>query len=97
MKDLIKENMNENGGGLAKNITKISKNHGLQTSTLKAFVEDIINRMIFDGEKLTDLMEPLDLGWKQRIKAESALMDDLVPELKKLAQGREISGLAAYE
>jgi hypothetical protein len=25
------------------------------------------------------------------------LMDDLMPLLKKLAQGREISGLAAYE
>jgi hypothetical protein len=25
------------------------------------------------------------------------LMADLVPQLKKLAQGREISGLAAYE
>jgi type I restriction enzyme R subunit len=42
-------------------------------------------------------MEPLELGWKQRSKAEAALMQDLVPELKKLAQGREISGLAAYE
>jgi hypothetical protein len=26
-----------------------------------------------------------------------ALMDDLMPQLKKLAQGLEISGLAAYE
>jgi type I restriction enzyme R subunit len=26
-----------------------------------------------------------------------ALMTDLVPQLKKLAHGREISGLAAYE
>jgi type I restriction enzyme R subunit len=56
-----------------------------------------MNRMIFDGEKLTDLMEPLELGWKQRSKAETALMTALVPQLKKLAQGREISGLAAYE
>ncbi|MHA7110777.1 type I restriction endonuclease subunit R [Sunxiuqinia elliptica] len=80
-----------------KELAAISKKHGLQTAAIKAFVEDIINRMIFDGEKLTDLMEPLDLGWKQRSKAETALMNDLVPELKKLAQGREISGLAAYE
>ena len=42
-------------------------------------------------------MEPLELGWKQRSKAEIALMKDLGPQLKKLAQGREISGLAAYE
>ena len=36
-------------------------------------------------------------GWKARTQAELALMDDLVTLLKKLAQGREISGLAAYE
>ncbi len=80
-----------------KELAAIAHKHGLQTSAIKTFVEDIINRMIFDGEKLTDLMEPLELGWKQRSKAETALMNDLVPELKKLAQGREISGLAAYE
>lgn len=80
-----------------KELAKIANDHGLQTATLKAFVEQIMNRMIFDGEKLTDLMEPLELSWKQRSKAEIALMKDLAPQLKKLAQGREISGLAAYE
>lgn len=80
-----------------KELAKIANEHGLQTADLKAFVEDIMSRMIFDGEKLTDLMEPLELGWKQRSKAEAALMKDLVKELRKLAQGREISGLAAYE
>lgn len=80
-----------------KELAKIANEHGLQTIDLKAFVEDIMSRMIFDGEKLTDLMEPLELGWKQRSKVEAALMKDLVKELKKLAQGREISGLAAYE
>ena len=53
--------------------------------------------MIFDGEQLSDLFAPLELGWKARGKAELALMDDLVPLLKKQAGGREISGLAAYE
>lgn len=80
-----------------KELAKIANKHGLQTADLKSFVEQIMNRMIFDGEKLTDLMEPLELGWKQRSKAETALMKDLIPQLKKLAQGREISGLAAYE
>jgi type I restriction enzyme R subunit len=80
-----------------KELAKIANDHGLQTAALKTFVEQIMSRMIFDGEKLTDLMEPLELGWKQRSKAETALMSDLVPQLKKLAQGREISGLAAYE
>lgn len=80
-----------------KELAKIANDHGLPSAALKTFVEQIMNRMIFDGEKLTDLMEPLNLGWKQRSKAEIALMKDLAPQLKKLAQGREISGLAAYE
>ncbi|SEJ16694.1 type I restriction enzyme, R subunit [Cyclobacterium xiamenense] len=80
-----------------KELAAIAKKHGLQTADLKTFVENIMSRMIFDGEKLTDLMESLDLNWKQRSKSETALMEDLVPQLKKLAQGREISGLAAYE
>ena len=78
-------------------LAKIANKHGLQTANLKEFVENIINRMIFDGEKLTDLLEPLDLGWKARREKELALMEDLVPLLKKLSGGREISGLKAYE
>ncbi len=80
-----------------KELTAIAQKHGLQTANLKPFVEKIMSRMIFDGEKLTDLLEPLELGWKERRVKELALMEDLVPQLKKLAQGREISGLTAYE
>jgi type I restriction enzyme R subunit len=80
-----------------KELAAIANTHGLQTADLKKFVEKIMSRMIFDGEKLTDLLEPLELGWKERRTKELALMEDLVPQLKKLAQGREISGLAAYE
>ena len=53
--------------------------------------------MIFDGDQLTDLMEPLELGWRERREQELALMDDLAPVLRKRAQGRDISGLIAYE
>ncbi|MCK9481709.1 MAG: type I restriction endonuclease subunit R [Bacteroidia bacterium] len=80
-----------------KELAAIAHKHGLQTADLKVFVEMVMNRMIFDGEKLTDLLEPLDLSWKERRVKELALMADLVPQFKKLAQGREISGLAAYE
>ena len=80
-----------------KEIATIANKHGLQTVDLKKFIEKITSRMIFDGEKLTDLLAPLDLSWKERRVKELALMEDLVPQLKKLAQGREISGLAAYE
>jgi type I restriction enzyme R subunit len=80
-----------------KELADIAQKHGLQMEDLKKFVEMIINRMIFDGEKLTDLLQPLDLSWKERRVKELDLMANLVPLLKKLAHGREISGLAAYE
>lgn len=80
-----------------KELAAIAHKQGLQTADLKNFVESIMSRMIFDGEKLTDLLSPLELSWKERRVKELALMEDLVPQLKKLAQGREISGLAAYE
>lgn len=80
-----------------KEIASIANKHGIQTADLKKFIDKIMSRMIFDGEKLTDLLAPLDLNWKERRVRELALMEDLVPQLKKLAQGREISGLAAYE
>ena len=80
-----------------KELADLANKNGLKTAELKTFVEQIMSRMIFDGEKLTDLLEPLELSWKERRVKELALMADLVPLLKKLAQGREISGLAAYE
>lgn len=80
-----------------KELALIANKYHLQTAALKIFVEKIISRMIFDGEHLTDLLEPLGLSWKERSKIEEALMKDLVPQLNKLVQGREISGLAAYE
>lgn len=84
-------------GKYAKELTTIACKHGVTADSLRGFVEQIMSRMIFDGEKLNDLLAPLELGWKARTKAELALMDELVPLLKRLAAGREISGLSAYE
>lgn len=81
----------------AEALGRIANKHRLQTAALHTFVDAIIDRMIFDGEQLTDLFAPLGLGWKARREAELALMTDLVPYLQKLAGGREISGLNAYE
>ncbi len=81
----------------AQELANIANQHGLQTATLQAFVDGIMQRMIFDGEQLTDLLAPLGLNWKTRRQKELALMDDLIPLLHKLAQGRDISGLNAYE
>ncbi len=81
----------------AKELAAMAEKHGLETEALQAFVDGIMNRMIFDGEQLGDLMAPSESGWKERTKKELALMEDLMPLLKKLAQGREISGLGVYE
>ena len=81
----------------ARELAAIAAKHGLATAALQAFVDGILDRMIFDGEQLSDLMAPLDLGWKARTQAELALMEDLHPLLTKRAGGRDISGLSAYE
>lgn len=78
-------------------LTQIAEKHSLQPQSLQMFVDSILDRMIFDGEQLTDLLAPLELSWKARRVAELALMEDLVPYLQKQAEGREISGLYAYE
>jgi type I restriction enzyme R subunit len=78
-------------------LANLAKRHGLEAAALQAFVDGILQRMIFDGEQLGDLMAPLGLGWKARTQKELALMDELVPLLRKRAQGRDISGLNAYE
>ena len=81
----------------AKELAAIAARHGLATAALQAFVDGILERLIFDGEQLSDLMGPLELGWKARSQAELALMAELYPLLSKRAGGREISGLSAYE
>ena len=81
----------------AQELAAIAARHGLATAALQTFVDGILDRMIFDGEHLSDLMAPLDLGWKARTQAELALMADLHPLLTKRAGGRDISGLSAYE
>lgn len=81
----------------AAELESIADKHGLTTEALQGFVDTILQRMIFDGESLTDLMEPLGLNWKTRRVKELDLMADLMPLLLKRAGGREISGLSAYE
>ncbi|MFO3210886.1 type I restriction endonuclease subunit R [Legionella pneumophila serogroup 2] len=78
-------------------LAAIADKHGLEIVKLQNFVDSVIRRMIFDGEQLSELLEPLELGWKARTQKELLLVEDLTPLLHKLAQGREISGLDAYE
>lgn len=78
-------------------IKLIAMKYGIEADELEAFIQRITERMIFDGEELSDLLAPLELSWRERIQKESELMEDLIPLLKKLANGREIVGLKAYE
>ena len=81
----------------AAELSGIAGRNGLATEALQGFVDTIMQRMIFDGETLTNLMEPLGLNWKARRVKELDLMADLMPLLLRRAGGREISGLSAYE
>ncbi|MHB8571150.1 MAG: type I restriction endonuclease subunit R, EcoR124 family, partial [Metallibacterium sp.] len=81
----------------AKEMAALSGKHGVSVAALQALVDGVLSRRIFDGEQLTELLAPLDLGWKARTQKELALMGDLLPLLKKRAGGREIAGLKAYE
>lgn len=78
-------------------LTNVAHAHGLAPERLQAFTDTILQRLVFDGEQLTELMEPLALGWRERRVKELALMDALLPLLKQRAAGREIAGLSAYE
>jgi type I restriction enzyme R subunit len=78
-------------------IHDLAQKHGLGADLLQAFIDEVLRRCIFDGERLSELLAPLGLGWKARTQKELALMEDLAPLLHKLSKGQEISGLSAYE
>jgi len=78
-------------------IDEIAINYGLEKKALKDFVDITLTRMIFDAQLLSDLFAPLGLGWKERAKKETQMMNELIPLLKKQAGEHDISGLSAYE
>ena len=47
----------------AAELAAIAQKHHLAPAVLETFVDGILTRMIFDGEQLSDLLAPLDLGW----------------------------------
>jgi len=81
----------------AKLLSDLAIRHGVESQALQDFIDEVVRRRIFDGERLSELFAPQNLGWKARIQKELAIMEELAPLLKKLVQGREISGLEAYE
>jgi type I restriction enzyme R subunit len=81
----------------AAELARIAKAHDLPAEALQRFVDLILERYIFDPDALADLFQPKGLGWKARARAELALMEDLIPLLRRKGEGREISGLEVYE
>ncbi len=78
-------------------LKEIAQKHKLSPESLQRFVDNTMARMILDGDALSDLLAPLDLGWRARVEKEQALMEEVKPLLEKQAEGREIAGLKAYE
>ncbi|MBX3141494.1 MAG: type I restriction endonuclease subunit R [Trueperaceae bacterium] len=75
----------------------IAERHGLSADGLQRIVEDTVRLGVFSDEQLRALLVPLGLGWKERGQKALAVMDDVLPLLKKQGQGRAISGLKVYE
>lgn len=78
-------------------VANIANKHGLETASLQTFINNILERKIFDEDKFTKVLEPLNLGWKARTQKKLAIMKDLAPQLKKQSGRQEISGLDVYE
>ncbi len=80
-----------------RDLERLSDDHELPAQAVRSFVEEILDRRIFDGERLTDLFAAHALPWKERARREHLLMTELKPLLLKWSSGRDIVGLRAYE
>lgn len=78
-------------------LIEISESHDLEYTSLKCFADNIIEVLRFDDSELTELLTPLKLGWKARTYKKIELMNDLMPLLRRMANGREIAGLSVYD
>lgn len=78
-------------------IEVIAQRYGIIPETLNSFIQSVLDRMIFDADQLSELFRAQDLGWKQRVQQEKALISDLFPLFSLLAKGQNISGLSAYK
>ena len=84
-------------GKRAREMTELAQRHGLDASALQGFIDITLDRTVLDGDLLSELFAPQKLPWKSRAEEEQALMKELIPLFRKLAHGREISGISAYE
>ena len=80
-----------------KTLIDIAKKHDIEIISLEKFVDNILIRKVFDDEKLSELLEPLGLSWKNRTQKKLEIMKELIPQLKKQNNDQKISGLDVYE
>lgn len=81
----------------ARALGEMAAAHGLDARALQEFTDMTMKRMVFDGDDFSALFEAQDLGWKEQMAKEAAMMQSFKPFLQKLAKGRDISGLRAYD
>lgn len=77
-------------------LTELAERHDVAFNQLREMVERTLRRRIFDAERVAELFEPLELGWKERGQRETKLMKELSPLLTKYADNQDISGLGVY-
>lgn len=82
---------------MQRRIEEIALRYGITPKALNGFIQSVLGRMIFDADQLSELFIAQDLGWKQRVQQEKALVADLFPLFSQLAKGQNISGLSAYK
>ena len=81
----------------SKKFDDVAKKHNLPSQAIESFVNTIVEGGVFDEDLLSELVVPLDLGWRERSKKELVIMADLLPIFKQLAGGKEIRGISIYE
>ncbi|KGO01075.1 type I restriction endonuclease subunit R [Porphyromonas sp. COT-290 OH3588] len=82
---------------LQSRIKEIAHRYNVAIESLSDFISSVLDRMIFDADQLSALFYEQDLGWKQRVQQEKALVADLMPLFSLLAKGQHIAGLSAYK
>lgn len=82
---------------IAQEVSAIAHKHTLDSEALHHLMRRTLERNILDHDMVQELFVPLDLGWKERTHREETLIRDLMPLLKKQAEGRDIAGLKEYE
>lgn len=73
----------------------IAQNYSVEKDVLITFINETVRFERIDEDKLNEIFA--NMGWKVRKLAKESLMKELAPNFKRLAAGRKIEGLSAYD